>query len=151
MTESSRRGAEQHGISIEVDAGAEPLPLLADVGQMEQVFLNLVTNALDATDRGGRITLRARGEGAAVRFEVEDTGAGIAAAVKPRIFDPLFTTKAPGYGTGLGLPIVRDVVMAHGGSVEVDSEEGRGARFAIVLPSRSAEPAGASPPSAVSA
>lgn len=138
----SRPSAEQQGVSIDVDTGAKPLPLLADIGQMEQVFLNLVTNALDATPRGGRITLRACGVGAAIRFEVEDTGEGIAPAVKPRIFDPLFTTKQPGHGTGLGLPIVRDVVHAHRGTVEVHSELGRGARFIIVLPG---EPAPAAP------
>lgn len=126
--------AEQKGVSLELDAEGQAMPLLADIGQMEQVFLNLVTNALDAMDRGGRLTLRAREEGGRIRFEVEDTGTGIAPSVKPRIFDPLFTTKEPGRGTGLGLPIVRDVVTAHGGTVEVHSEQGHGARFVVSLP-----------------
>jgi signal transduction histidine kinase len=126
--------AEQTKVKIRVEAEPEPIPLVADPGQMEQVFLNLVTNALDAMERGGRLTLRAAKEGELVRFEVEDTGAGIAPAIKPRIFDPLFTTKEPGRGTGLGLPIVRDVVVAHGGTVEVLSEEGQGARFIVRLP-----------------
>jgi signal transduction histidine kinase len=126
--------AEQKGVSLEVEAAPGPLPLLADLGQLEQVFLNLVTNALDAMERGGRITLRARPEGDRVRFEVEDTGAGIDPAIRARIFEPLFTTKEPGRGTGLGLPIVRDVVTAHGGTVEFHSDHGQGARFAVLLP-----------------
>lgn len=126
--------AGQKGVALDVDALPPPLPLRADIGQMEQVFLNLVTNALDAMDGGGRLTLRARPDGENVRFEVQDTGTGIPPSVRPRIFDPLFTTKDPGRGTGLGLPIVRDVVAAHGGRVEVRSEPGEGSCFAVILP-----------------
>lgn len=126
--------AEQKGVALEVRAESRPMPLLADIGQLEQVFLNLVTNALDAMEQGGRLTLRARPDGDRVRFEVEDTGTGIDPAVRSRIFEPLFTTKEPGRGTGLGLPIVRDVVMAHGGTVDVHSEPGQGARFEVTLP-----------------
>lgn len=130
----ARPSAEQKGVVLEVDAGLAPLPLLADAGQMEQVFLNLVTNALDAMGRGGHLTLRAQKDGTHIRFEVEDTGSGIPPEVRPRIFEPLFTTKEPGRGTGLGLPIVRDIVTAHQGTVEVYSEAGRGARFVVLLP-----------------
>ena len=126
--------AEQKGIVLEVETDPSPMPVLADIGQMEQVFLNLATNALDAMGKGGRLTLRARRDAAMIRFEVEDTGSGISAAVRPRIFEPLFTTKEPGQGTGLGLPIVRDIVTAHGGAVEVHSEPGQGARFVVLLP-----------------
>jgi signal transduction histidine kinase len=126
--------AEQKGVALEVHAEPRPMPLLADIGQLEQVFLNLVTNALDAMEKGGRLTLRARWDGNRIRFAVEDTGIGIDPAVRPRIFEPLFTTKEPGRGTGLGLPIVRDVVLAHGGTVEVHSEPGQGARFEVSLP-----------------
>ncbi|MEO5763228.1 MAG: ATP-binding protein [Vicinamibacteria bacterium] len=133
----ARPSADQKGVLIEVDAAAEGLPIMVDIGQMEQVFLNLVTNALDAMSQGGRLTLRALQIDGTIRFEVEDTGSGIAATVKPRIFDPLFTTKEPGRGTGLGLPIVRDVVVAHGGTVEVQSEEGQGSRFIVSLPDKS--------------
>ncbi|MBX7187527.1 MAG: HAMP domain-containing histidine kinase [Vicinamibacteria bacterium] len=126
--------AEQKGVSLEVDADEGPMPLLADMGQLEQVFLNLVTNALDAMTQGGRLTLRARADHGRIRFEVEDTGTGIDPALRSRIFEPLFTTKEPGRGTGLGLPIVRDVVLAHGGTVEVHSEPGQGARFEVTLP-----------------
>ncbi|MEO8359103.1 MAG: ATP-binding protein [Vicinamibacteria bacterium] len=142
----ARPSADQKGVVIEVDAIAEGLPLTVDIGQMEQVFLNLVTNALDAMSEGGRLTLRAEQVEEAIRFEVEDTGSGIAASVKPRIFDPLFTTKEPGRGTGLGLPIVRDVVVAHGGTVEVQSEEGHGARFIVSLPIKVSSPKTSSTP-----
>jgi signal transduction histidine kinase len=141
----ARPSAEQKGVALELDADSRPMPLLADIGQMEQVFLNLVTNALDAMTQGGRLSLRARQEGEEIRFEVEDTGAGIAPSVKPRIFDPLFTTKEPGRGTGLGLPIVRDVVTAHGGMVEVHSEQGHGARFVVRLPAGVGRAGGDSP------
>lgn len=130
----ARPSAEQKGVTVDIEAEPTPMPLVVDVGQMEQVFLNLVTNALDAMERGGRLTLRARRTADVIRFEVEDTGTGIAAAIRSRIFDPLFTTKEPGRGTGLGLPIVRDVVVAHGGAVDVDSREGAGARFIVTLP-----------------
>ena len=133
-------------MSLDVEAEPVPMPLLADMGQLEQVFLNLVTNALDAMEKGGRLTLRARQDGARIRFEVQDTGTGIEPSVRARIFEPLFTTKEPGRGTGLGLPIVRDVVLGHGGTVEVHSEPGHGARFEVILPGGLSEamPEGAS-------
>lgn len=136
-----RPSAEQKGVALELVAEPGPMPLLADMGQLEQVFLNLVTNALDAMEKGGRLTLRARRDGDRIRFEVEDTGTGIDPAVRPRIFEPLFTTKEPGRGTGLGLPIVRDVVAAHGGTVDVHSEPGQGARFVVILPAGLTAPA----------
>jgi signal transduction histidine kinase len=114
---------------------AGPLPLVvADTGLLRQAFLNLCVNAVHAMgDRGGgTLTARARAEGEQVVVEVVDTGPGLEPDVARRIFEPFFTTKAE--GTGLGLPIVRQAVEAHGGTVMVESQPGRGATFRIRLP-----------------
>ncbi|MHB8835249.1 MAG: ATP-binding protein [Candidatus Methylomirabilia bacterium] len=111
---------------------------LADAGQIGQVLMNLVTNARDAMPGGGRITVTtgvtaAPGGKPRAFVEVADTGTGMAEAVRERIFEPLFTTKEPGCGTGLGLAMVHSIVAQHGGRIDVDSAPGAGARFRIVL------------------
>ncbi|HEX6828488.1 MAG TPA: ATP-binding protein, partial [Burkholderiales bacterium] len=113
------------------------IPLITCLpSQVNQVLLNLVTNAAQATpDVGGVITLSTRREGSgAVAVEVEDNGHGIAAEILPRIFDPFFTTKDVGRGTGLGLSIAYKIVEQHGGSIRVASTVGVGTRFTVVLP-----------------
>jgi two-component system, NtrC family, sensor kinase len=102
--------------------------------QINQVFLNLISNAAQATGDDGVITLRTSVEGAMARVEVEDNGAGIPADVLPKIFDPFFTTKKVGEGTGLGLSIAYKIISEHGGRIEVQSKVGRGTRFIITLP-----------------
>jgi two-component system, NtrC family, sensor kinase len=102
--------------------------------QINQVFLNLISNAAQATGDDGVITLRTSVEGAMARVEVEDNGAGIPADVLPKIFDPFFTTKKVGEGTGLGLSIAYKIINEHGGRIEVQSKVGRGTRFIITLP-----------------
>ena len=121
---------------IELRVEAEPaLPDVAvDPGQIEQVLLNLVTNALDAMPDGGRLTLTARRDGSGVSFAVVDSGGGIAPEDLPRVFEPLFTTKPRGRGTGLGLPIAREIVLAHGGTVRLESRPGQGTRAIVELP-----------------
>ena len=84
--------------------------------------------------RGGRLTLAACREGGAVALQVADTGAGIAPEDLSRVFEPLYTTKPRGQGTGLGLPIVREVVAAHGGTVRLDSRPGGGTTAVLRLP-----------------
>jgi two-component system, cell cycle sensor histidine kinase and response regulator CckA len=127
------------GISTELEPGLPAAAIPPD--QLQQVLMNLALNAVDALGTRGELTLRAVCEppGHTLRFEVEDTGPGIAPAVLPRIFEPFFTTKPVGKGTGLGLAVVFGTVSSHGGRVEVDSEPGRGTRFKIWLPA-SAEP-----------
>jgi two-component system NtrC family sensor kinase len=118
--------------SVEVTHG---LPLVAvDRVQVEQGLLNLVTNAVDAMREGGRLTLVARSDGDGVALEVRDTGTGIPPEDVPRVFDPLFTTKPPGKGTGLGLPILREIVEAHGGTVRLESRPGEGTIATVRLP-----------------
>jgi PAS domain S-box-containing protein len=111
--------------------------VLADPGRLEQVLLNLVVNAEQAITEAsgsGSITIRTRSEAQEVSITVQDTGPGIAPENLERIFDPFWTTKGPGEGTGLGLSLVHRIVADHGGTIRVESELGRGARFTVLLP-----------------
>jgi PAS domain S-box-containing protein len=114
----------------------EALPeIWARASGMRGVCMNLMLNAVQAmTERGGRLTVRTRADGAGIRFEVHDTGGGIEPADLERIWDPFFTTKPVGQGTGLGLSITQRVVARHGGTIRVESRPGEGARFIVWLP-----------------
>jgi CheY-like chemotaxis protein len=116
-----------------------PLPrVLGNESKLGQVLLNLLINAAQAIPEGDAtqhaITVVTRVEGPQVVIEVRDTGKGMSAEVLARIFEPFFTTKPPGEGTGLGLPISRDIVRDMGGELRVQSEPGRGSCFQVVLP-----------------
>src|SRR6185295_16587895 len=107
--------------------------------RLQQAFINLINNALDAMPDGGELTITARGRATAegreqVAVELADTGAGMTEGVRARIFDWMFTTKSRGQGTGLGLVIVRQVVREHGGSIEVTSRPGEGTRCRWMFP-----------------
>jgi signal transduction histidine kinase len=126
---------------------------MADPDQLQQVLVNLVLNAIDATAAGGHVTLGAAlaappaGEAGyrRVRIEVGDDGCGIPEELRLQIFDPFFTTKKRGQGTGLGLTIAADIVRSHGAEIEVESEPGRGTRMILLWPTEAALPgAGAS-------
>jgi signal transduction histidine kinase len=122
------------GIAVEKRYGATP-PLLGAPSQLNQVFLNLVTNAAQAIEGpDGRITLTTGERDGEVYVSVADNGGGIAPEVLPKIFDPFFTTKPVGQGTGLGLSICYQIVEQHGGRIEVDSTPGRGTTFTVHLP-----------------
>ena len=119
-------------------------PILADAGQLQQIIVNLVTNARQAIGNDlGTITIavsaasrrskRRRG-GGFVRLRVADTGCGMDAETKDRIFEPFFTTKNVGEGTGLGLSVVHGIIADHGGRIEVKSQPGEGTEFTILLP-----------------
>lgn len=113
------------------------LPALhCNASQLNQVFLNLVTNAAQAICGRGRITVRTESADGVVRIQVADTGAGIPPEVLPRIFESFYTTKPRGVGTGLGLPIAREIVRQHGGEIHVDTEPGKGTTFTVLLPVR---------------
>lgn len=103
-------------------------------GQINQVFLNLIMNAIQAIDDKGTITLSSGQEAGWVWISIEDTGIGMAPDVLQRIFDPFFTTKPVGKGTGLGLSVSYDIVKKHGGRIDVRSEPGKGTRFCVWLP-----------------
>ncbi|MCE9665282.1 ATP-binding protein [Halomonas sp. M5N1S17] len=102
--------------------------------QLNQVALNLLTNAAHAIEERGVITLSTGCEAGMAWFEVHDTGRGIKAEHIDRLFEPFFSTKAVGEGTGLGLSLSSSIVQKHGGHIEVESEEGRGTRFRVWLP-----------------
>ena len=113
---------------------AEDLPeILVNKDEIHQVFLNLITNARDAMPHGGILTITTKKrKGMEIIFE--DSGVGIPREIRDKIFNPFFTTKEVGKGTGLGLSITRSIVERYGGTIEVESEEGRGTNFTIKLP-----------------
>jgi len=121
---------------IQVIKEFSPLPpVQAFPAQMNQVFLNLITNAVHAVDeRTGRITIRTMQQGNSVIIKVIDNGKGIAPENLKKIFDPFFTTKPVGQGTGLGLSIAYKIIEKHNGKIEVQSQVGRGTEFTITLP-----------------
>ena len=113
-----------------------PLPTVPCIlGQINQVFMNLLINAAQAIVDHGTITLRSGFNADEVWVEIADTGAGMSAEVAKRLFDPFFTTKPVGKGTGLGLSVSWDIVVnKHGGRIDVNSQSGQGATFRITLP-----------------
>ncbi|MFP2931480.1 sensor histidine kinase, partial [Pyxidicoccus sp. 3LG] len=112
----------------------EGLEVLGDAQRLEQVLVNLLTNAIDASPEGAVVELEAEADGATVRVRVSDRGHGIPPELTQRIFEPFFTTKGPGEGTGLGLALVAGIVREHGGSMQVDSRPGGGTTVAVSLP-----------------
>ncbi|KHK03301.1 sensor histidine kinase [Desulfovibrio sp. TomC] len=128
------RDALGRGVAIVRDYDAALPPVRTDVPLLRQVILNLLTNALHATPKGGAITLATcRRDGQAV-IEVRDTGCGIPPQNMAKIFDPFFTTKEPGKGTGLGLSVSHGIVARLGGSLTAQSTPGQGATFTVALP-----------------
>ena len=125
---------------IEVQKAYGDLPLVeCYAGQVNQVFMNLLTNAADAIEGEGQIEITTTTDGDTVRVSIRDTGAGIPAENLSSIFDPFFTTKEIGKGTGLGLSISYGIVQKHDGDIEVQSEVGVGTTFSVVLPVKMAE------------
>lgn len=124
--------AERRRITVSVPNA--PVHVLLRPGDGDQLLLNLVVNARDASPEGGAIAVRLRSEGNEAVLEVEDEGHGIPEAIRERIFEPLFTTRGAQRGTGLGLATVQAVVGNAGGSIALWSEEGRGTRFTVRLP-----------------
>jgi signal transduction histidine kinase len=126
---------KEHNMSTEMPAS---LPIVHGDGQrLEQVVLNLLTNAIKFTPKGGNITLRARREDSSLLIEVQDDGIGIAKDAQPRLFKPysrLSADRQSHPGLGLGLALSKQVVELHGGKIWVDSEPGQGSTFAFSLP-----------------
>jgi PAS domain S-box-containing protein len=120
---------------VELQLELAPLPgVTCYPAKINQVVLNLVANAIDACSAGGKVTVSTMANGDGVAIEVADTGSGIDPAVAAKIFDPFFTTKPQGKGTGLGLSISYGIVRAHGGTINFETQLGRGTRFHIDLP-----------------
>lgn len=137
-----RYALETHGIACTMTLDAHLPPVLGDRTQLEQVILNLLNNAEQAIrasrDAGGRIDIRTRTEESTVILEIQDDGPGIPREARERIWDAFWSTKTAGAGTGLGLTVVRDIVVSHEGEIVVDdgiaTEDGIGARFIIRVP-----------------
>jgi PAS domain S-box-containing protein len=125
---------ENSGVRVTTELAAIP-PCVANLNAMRHILLNLITNAVQAMPDGGELTLRTVRVGTdRIRLEVGDTGVGIPAAHLKDIFNPFFTTKAPGQGTGLGLSVVHSIVDRYHGEIQVASQVGAGTTFAIELP-----------------
>jgi signal transduction histidine kinase len=123
---------EEKRAMVERSYPADEMPVQADPHQLRQVFLNLILNALQAIEPGGRVVLRVEPAGRSVRVSVEDNGAGIPADKLKRAFEPFFTTRPA--GTGLGLPIAQRIVAEHGGRVSIESKPGSGTALRVLLP-----------------
>lgn len=130
----------QH-VRVARPAATTPLRVHADVDLVRQVLVGLLINAVEAVGSHGEVSLDARTRDDSVEIEVADSGPGVPVELQARIFEPFFTTRAQ--GTGLGLPIARQIVEAHGGKLEVGERHGGGARFIVRLP--------AAPPTAIAA
>jgi len=121
-------------VEVSVELAPELPTVSGSVEQLKQVFLNLILNALQAMPDGGVFTVRGSAESGHARLSFADSGPGIPAELRDRIFNPFFTTRSG--GTGLGLAITQRIVTAHGGSLSVDSHPGQGATFVVDLPAR---------------
>jgi signal transduction histidine kinase len=123
---------------VDVELSLHPLPALTGYpAKLNQVILNLLSNAIDASPPGAKITIRTNASNEHVELSVIDRGSGIPPEVRERIFDPFFTTKKQGEGTGLGLSISYGIVRDHGGQIEVQSVVGQGSTFTVRLPRKS--------------
>jgi len=134
VTEKVRPAFKDHGIALTLEAPAEAPAVLADPQRISLVFDNLLSNALKYTPRGGEVRVSARTADGMVQFMVEDTGIGIAPEYLPRLFDKFF--RVPGQeqvDSGLGLTIAKEIVVAHGGRIEVASQPGKGTRFTFTV------------------
>jgi two-component system NtrC family sensor kinase len=130
------KGVKQR--SVTVDVPADLPPFVGVRGQLVSVFLNLVLNAIDATSKGGHVTLGAASEDGGLRAWVRDDGPGIAAEHHGKLFQPYFTTKR--HGTGLGLFMSRKLLAEHGGTIECESAAGAGTTFTVRLPADAIRP-----------
>jgi signal transduction histidine kinase len=135
-TEAARRN-----VSLVPELGDRPLPVDCDADQLQQVFVNLAVNALDAMDGNGgtlRISTKTDSQNGSgkVKLFFDDSGPGVAESERARVFDPFFTTKEPGKGTGMGLAVSQSIIKDHNGEIAIESGDGGGARFVVTLPLR---------------
>ena len=126
--------AKTNDIIIEKDLMPD-LPIIAsDRAELQQVFLNLLTNAVDAIGKDGKVFLTSRRIDSEIEVSVRDNGPGVPKEYQSRVFEPFFTTKQSGKGTGLGLSVTYTIVRNMGGTIVLDSEEGNGSTFTVRLP-----------------
>lgn len=123
------------GIRLELEISESLPPVRGSMGSLQQVFMNLLLNAIQAMPIGGTITISVTSRNPGfVRFDIKDTGVGMKPEDVEHIFEPFFTTKSVGHGTGLGLAVTYSIVKRHGGQIGVTSEVGKGTVFTVLLP-----------------
>ena len=132
----TRHKMELQNIKLNTNMYPRPLVLQGDVNQLQQCFLNLIFNAIEAMSKGGELHLMSaiQDNDNKIKIEIRDTGCGIREENLEHIFDPFFTTKGEGEGTGLGLSIVYGAVKAHRGDIKMESEPGKGTTFILDFP-----------------
>jgi len=126
-------------LNINLALDLKPVIIYAQKERLQQVFINIILNALDAMPGGGQLSIQTRQQDNQAIVKISDTGLGIKPEHLPRIFDPFFTTKGIGKGTGLGLSISFAIIKEHEGQILVDSQVGQGTTFTIILPVNLAE------------
>jgi two-component system NtrC family sensor kinase len=127
--------AKKRQVKVEMDLA--PLPRFSCYpAKINQVVMNLLANAIQASHEGDTVAVRSSHDNGAVRIQVADQGSGIPEHIRGRIFDPFFTTKPPGEGTGLGLSISYGIIQDHGGRIDLETETGKGSTFTVTLPLR---------------
>jgi signal transduction histidine kinase len=124
----------KEGITLELSLDPALPNIHANPNQLMQVVINLVVNAMQAIPQGGQLTVKTSALGDGISFIVADTGTGIADEIKDKIFTPFFSNKKPSQGTGLGLPIVHEIILEHGGTIQVESKMGQGTLFKMQFP-----------------
>ena len=141
--------AKKKQVKIETHLDPALPPVACQPAKINQVIMNLVSNAIDASAENGKVVVRTTALDGTARIEVQDEGTGIPPELRERIFDPFFTTKPVGEGTGLGLSISYGIVNDHGGTIDVDSTPGKGSRFTVCLPVSEKSRRAPDPPGAV--
>ena len=124
----------ESNIKIETFFDDQIPEVMASTNQMRQVLLNMFKNAKEAMPKGGTLTVRTMREDNKISIHIQDTGMGIPEGIRDKIFDAFFTTKQAVKGVGLGLSVCYGIIKDHGGEIEVESEEGKGTHFTILLP-----------------
>ena len=135
----TREFTKQHGDAIELDLSGEEIMISGNSTELEQVIVNLIHNAVQASTAGSVIRLRTSSVAGNARLEVYDHGRGMSPEEQSKAFDPFYTTRAARGGTGLGLSVSHGIVSEHGGSIDVESAPGEGTRVTIILPEVGAE------------
>ena len=129
--------AKPRGVEILHEMSTDLPRIFGNKNKLQQALINLANNAIDAMPEGGTLTIGTLLSGRRpgyVEIQVRDTGHGIPKKIQTRVMEPFFTTKEAGKGTGLGLSLVYEIVKSHNGSLELESEEGKGTRFIVFLP-----------------
>ena len=132
-TEMALMASYANDITLEKNLGSIP-SILAKPEEIQQVFLNIISNAVQAMEGKGKLTLSSQQDNGFIVVQIRDTGQGIPPEYISKVFDPFFTTKQQGEGTGLGLNIVHRVVEQYGGNIKIESEPGEGTTFVISFP-----------------